>query len=163
MNCTTRIFRTTLHVGGSKYMYYPNILNFASNRIWIYFNLTCWSTNQTHTYTSLDPTLFTAHTWLIKGWCLGDRFLLFTVMATTHWDYCHLTLLSESMFLLENIFQLIIYCSLCAAIVTGQNQNWKLMTIIKSFDFLQNVKTFYKKVLFFLQFGEHFFHFYTDI
>ena len=139
--CTTRTYWILLQTG------------FEFTSIW----LAEVQIKHTHTlHLTQHCSLHIVHTWLIKGWCLGYRFLLFTVMATNHWDYCHLTLLSESMFLLENIFQLIIYCSLCAAIVTGQNQNWKLMTIIKSFDFLQNVKTFYKKVFFFTILGTFF-------
>ena len=46
MNCTTRILKTILNVGVSKYMYYPNILNFASNRI-LKFKVWIWLVMQT--------------------------------------------------------------------------------------------------------------------
>ena len=49
MNCTTRIRKTILNVGVSKYMYYPNILNFASNRISNKFQFDLLGTNYTHT------------------------------------------------------------------------------------------------------------------
>ena len=98
-------------------------------------------------------------TWLIWVWCLGDRFLLVTVIITDHWVillfYLKVCTCRRRYF---NWLLLVL-----AADVTGQHHNLKPLNIVKvrlfrksglftkcldfskRFDFLQKVWTFYKK------------------
>ena len=126
MNCTTRILKTILNVGVSKYMYYPNILNFASNRISNKFQFDLLGTNYTHTKNMIQmkitlPQLNITHIpfdiwieglwsllagWLLAGWLTKFQFFVFfeEPIYGYMWDWrCWLLKLSECTEALINI------------------------------------------------------------